>query len=127
MKNSFVKIGALLFVLILTLSVFAACGDKKDDKPVTTGTGAVGSQFDPENIPELPEGVGQSDIDKFYEEQYAKMSPEDIAQFEQDLVDLGITKEEFYRLMYAGGANTTTKAPAVTTAASVTSATTAAK
>jgi len=105
MKNIKVKISAAMLVVILCAGIFCGCGndDKKtegsESAAVTTnGVAVTGETL---TIPEISvPDEAKSEMDKFFEEQYAEMTPEEIAQFEQDLVDLGMTKEEFYSLIY---------------------------
>lgn len=100
--NKRIIIAVMAFVLCL--GILCGCGSEGDDAKETatavpyTGTGETLAIPDIE-VPE-ESGTGMSEMDKFFEEQYADMTPEEIAQFEQDLKDLGMTKEQFYSLMY---------------------------
>ena len=104
------RIIAVALALVLCIGVLCACGnDEGENKEVVTGSKytGTGETLDLPHI-DIPEehstdDEGKSAMDKFYEEQYAGMTPEEIAQFEQDLKDLGMTKEEFYSLMFYGG------------------------
>ncbi|MBE6707785.1 MAG: hypothetical protein E7578_00910 [Ruminococcaceae bacterium] len=124
---------ALALVFVLTAGMLIACskddnGGKNDDAKATgseyTGTG--------ETL-ELPEVTfdtasgDKPDIDAFYEEQYKNMTPDEIAQFEQDLRDLGITKEELFNLMYYSDAPETAAPDEETSSGETTAAETSAK
>ncbi len=122
------RIFTLVLALVLCAGIFVGCG--KDDKdgadPAVTGSEYTGTG---ETI-KLPEVTGdqKSDIDAFYEEQYKEMTPDEIAQFEQDLKDLGITKEELFNLMYYSDApETSAPADEETTTEGTTEAETSAK
>lgn len=131
------RIIAVVMALVLCFGILCACDNNDgDDKEVVTGSKytGTGETLDLPEV-EIPTDAGdvKSAMDKFYEEQYADMTPEEIAQFEQDLVDLGMTKEEFYSLMYMqegdGGMVTagTTEPEATTAAATTTTAATTAE
>lgn len=121
------KIVILALALVLCAGVLMGCSDGAD-KGSAGGSTAAGTRTPGTGetlvLPEvtMDENAATTfDIDKFYEEQYAKMTPEEIAQFEQDLIDLGITKEEFASLLFYNGDGQTaapvTSAPADTAAA----------
>lgn len=109
-----IKIFALVLALVLCAGSLAGCSKDGGDGAETsvsvseyTGTGGT---------LELPEVTGgDADIEAFYEEQYKNMTPEEIAQFEQDLKDLGITKEELFNLMYYSDGSVAATAGAETT------------
>ena len=115
------RIVIIAMALVLSLGILCACsGDDGDAKETVTGSAYTGTG-DTLSLPDIsvPEhtGTGKSDMELFYEEQYAQMTPEEIAQFEQDLKDLGLTKEQFYSLMYLDeGAAVTTADPEEETA-----------
>ena len=110
-----IKVFALVLALVLCAGMLAGCS-KDGDKGVE-GSVSVSEYTGTGGTLELPSVTGNNaDIDAFYEEQYANMTPEEITQFEQDLKDLGITKEELFNLMYYsdGAATAATTAEATT-------------
>lgn len=101
------RIITLALALVLCVGILCGCSkDGEENKEAVTGSKHTGTG-ETISLPDIEvpteTGTGLSGMDKFYEEQYANMTPDEIAQFEQDLVDLGMTKEDFYSLIYAGG------------------------
>ena len=116
----FMKIRFIILALALVVSFGILCGCAKNDaEPAETtgvkvpaGTGETLSLDGVELGSEVEGDDFQKEMEAFYSEQYADMTPEEIAQFEQDLVDLNMTKEQFYGLLYYAGDGETTAATA---------------
>lgn len=101
------RIVILALALVLCVGMLIGCNGGNGGNDAASGTTTAGTRTPGTGetlvLPEVTAEEGAEttfDIDAFYEEQYAQMTPEEIAQFEQDLIDLGITKEELASLLF---------------------------
>ncbi len=98
MKNIILRLGAVLLALVVCLTVFAACGS--DDKAKGDVKGTETSQVT-EETEKTSTGDGTTTTGTIkIEDLYGDMTEEEIAQFHQDLEDLGMTVDEFLGLLY---------------------------
>lgn len=98
MNNIMLRLSAVLLALVMCLGMLVACGS--DDKAKGDAKETETSQIT-EATEETSTGDGTTTTGTIkIEDLYGDMTEEEIAQFHQDLEDLGMTVDEFLGLLY---------------------------
>lgn len=111
MKNTFAKIGSILFVIVMSVSVICSCNQKEDVanetetmKGTVTENAITIEDVSVENGTFAPievTGLETIDIESAWDELCEGMTPEEIVSVEKEFADLGMSKEDVVALLYS--------------------------